>query len=91
MRTPYSSDNLEAHTLGGFSCCFSSKDIYCFCHCQHSELSDNIHYYDGDAKKKYWTVDEYDWICEDIEKDDKKEVNLDVRFVLVTICSMKQS
>ena len=41
--------------------------------------------------KKYWTVDEYDWICEDIEKDDKKEVNLDERFVLVTICSMKQS
>ena len=69
----YSSDNLEAHTLGGFSCCFSSLDVCRFCHIQHSELADNIHDYDGDAMKKYWTVQEYDSICDDLEKDDDND------------------
>ena len=49
----YSADNLEAHQLGGYSCCFSSKDICRFCHCTHSELLGNIHDFDGDCMKKY--------------------------------------
>ena len=48
-------------------------DICRFCHCQHSELSDNIHDFDGDVMKKYWTVPEYDNICDDLEKDDVDE------------------
>jgi hypothetical protein len=78
----YSSDNLEAHTLGGFSCCFSSKDICRFCHCTHSELSTNIHDFDGDVMKKYWTVPEYDSICDDLEKGEDKNTQVEERLVL---------
>ena len=69
----YSADNLEAHQLGGFSCCFSSLDICRFCHCSHSELLDNIHDFDGDSMKSYWTVQEYDMICSKLEEDDGEE------------------
>ena len=69
----YSADNLEAHQLGGYSCCFSSKDICRFCHCTHSELLANIHDFDGDSMKKYWTKQEYDAICNKLEEDDVEE------------------
>ena len=73
----YSADNLEAHGLGGFNCCFSSFDICRFCHCQHGDLLDNIHDYDGDAMKKYWTEIEYDRIFDDLEKDIQEEEDTD--------------
>ena len=73
----YSADNLEAHGLGGFNCCFSSFDICRFCHCQHGDLLDNIHDYDGDAMKKYWTEIEYDRIFDDLEKDIQEEEDID--------------
>ena len=48
-------DNLEAHGVGGFS----SKDICRWCHCQHSDLLENIHDY-GLTPHARWTVEEYD-------------------------------
>ena len=77
----YSADNLEAHGLGGFSCCFSSRDICRFCHCLHSELLDNIHDYDGDGMKEYWTSIEYDGICDDLETDNVVEEDPEDVFV----------
>lgn len=72
----YSADNLEAHSLGGFSCCFSSKDVCRFCHCQYSDLLSHIHDYDGDEMHHYWSKEEYDRICASIEavvEDDIEE------------------
>ena len=65
----YSADNLEAHQLGGFSCCFSSSDICRFCHCKHSDLIENIHDFDGDDMKEYWTIKDYDKICSKLEDE----------------------
>ena len=65
----YSADNLEAHCLAGFSSCFSSYDICRWCHCQHSDLLDNIHDFDGNEMKKYWSVSEYDQFCDEIEAE----------------------
>ena len=73
----YSADNLEAHLLGGFSCCFSSFDICRFCHCLHSELLENIHDNDGDGMKKYWSKEEYDSVCRMLEGEDEVEVEED--------------
>ena len=39
----YSGDNLESHQVGGFSACFSSKDVCRFCHIQYADLEDHIH------------------------------------------------
>ena len=69
----YSADNLEAHSLGGFSCCFSSYDICRMCHCLHSDLAQNIHDYDGETMKKYWTETEYDAICDSLENTTEAE------------------
>ena len=44
----YVADNLEAHQMGGFSACFSSKSVCRFCHIQYEDLDDNIHDYDGE-------------------------------------------
>ena len=74
----YSGDNLEIHGLGGYSSCFSSYDICRFCHCQHSDLSDSIHDFDGQNMKTYWSVNEYDAICDEIEKDNLEESSDDV-------------
>ena len=70
----FSADNLEAHTLGGFSKCFSSKDICRFCHCQYDELEVRIHdHVEGELKHNYWSVREYDVICETFEEEDETE------------------
>ena len=69
----YSADNLEAHSLGGFSCCFSSNDICRFCHATYKQLESNIHDYDSDTPHDYWTVDDYDKICDDLEEDEDDE------------------
>ena len=65
----HSGDNLELHTLGGYSTCFSSKDICRFCHIQHGDLRSHIHDFDGEDTHKYWNVDEYDRICDKIEEN----------------------
>ena len=72
----YSADNLEAHSLGGFSCCFSSKDVCRFCHITYDELDSHIHDFDGSDAHKYWSVKEYDNICKDLteEEQDSEEV-----------------
>ena len=56
--------------LGGFSCCFSSRDICRFCHAQHSDLLSHIHDYDGDRMHSYWSKEQYDGICDRIEEDE---------------------
>ena len=56
----YSADNLEAHIIGGFSSCFSSKDICRWCHCQYKDLEDHVHDFDGDSVHRSWNAEEYD-------------------------------
>jgi hypothetical protein len=60
-------DNLESHTVGGFSTCFSSYDICRQCHQMHSDLSDIA----GVPRAKKWTATEYDDICSLIETGQK--------------------
>ena len=66
----YSGDNLESHNLGGFSCCFSSKDICRFCHATYLDLDSHIHDYDSDKPHDYWTTSEYDKICDALEEEE---------------------
>ena len=73
----YSADNLEAHHIGGFSMSFSSKDICRFCHAQHSDLLCKIHDYVDASKHAYWTVNEYDKICDSLQ-DASDEEQLDI-------------
>ena len=78
----YSADNLEAHSLGGFSCCFSSKDICRFCHAQYENLADHIHDYDADEPHDYWSITQYDAICDLLEEnDDNAETHCDPELV----------
>jgi len=56
----YIADNLEAHLVGGFSACFSSKDICRVCHMQSSDLQDIT----GIPSAAAWTREEYDSILE---------------------------
>ena len=65
----YSGDNLESHSLGGFSCCFSSKSICRFCHASYDQLQSHIHDYDAEEPHDYWTVTEYDRICDSLESN----------------------
>ena len=67
----YSADNLEAHSIGGFSQCFSSKDICRFCHATHKDLESHIHDYDHDVAHKYWSIAEYDSICDSLEEEEE--------------------
>jgi hypothetical protein len=67
----HAGDNLESHSVGGFSTCFSSLDICRFCHITHSDLRDHIHDYDGEAAHKYWTTTEYDIVCDELEANDE--------------------
>jgi len=67
----YSADNLEAHSLGGFSCCFSSKDVCRFCHITYDELDSHIHDFDGNDAHKYWSVKQYDNICKDLTEEEQ--------------------
>ena len=69
----YSGDNLEIHNLGGFSCCFSSKDICRFCHATYLDLDSHIHDYDSDKPHDYWTTSEYDKICDALEEEEEDE------------------
>ena len=81
-------DNLEAHTVGGFSKSFSSRDICRFCHCQYEDLIDNIHDYSSDGHAR-WTVEEFDkaasaaerlenpYTCQGLENDSEEELTLD--------------
>ena len=56
-------DNLESHSVGGFSACFSSRDICRVCHIQHSDLQSKIHDYIS-GPHKYWSQEEYDIIVD---------------------------
>ena len=60
--------NLESHLLGGFSQCFSSKDICRFCHCQYNDLQENI------LEHNPWTREEYDRIASNV--DEEEDTNL---------------
>ena len=57
-------DNLESHSLGGFSTCFSSGDICRICHVTYDQLDTRIHDYTQFGPNSYWTVDEYDRIVD---------------------------
>ena len=78
----HAGDNLESHTVGGFSTSFSSRDVCRFCHIQYSDLLNHIHDFDGDSVHKYWSVKEYDDICDRLEKQDNSEVPLEGGFTL---------
>ena len=79
----YTSDNLEATVIGGFSGSFSSRDICRICHIQHKDLENAIC-----DEHDLWTIEEYDLICtsEFREEDDvavvNEEVNADNLFAL---------
>ena len=64
----YSADNLEAHIIGGFSPCFSSRDICRFCHLKYKNLCTNIHNFAAENAHKPWTVEEYDIIVNGFDK-----------------------
>jgi hypothetical protein len=53
-------DNLESHTVGGFSACFSSKDVCRLCHLQYKDLQTIT----GVPKAPAWTQEEYDEIVQ---------------------------
>lgn len=59
----YSADNLEAHSIGGFSQSFSSGDICRVCHLQYKDLTT----ISGIPKADPWTHEEYDTAVEDIQ------------------------
>ena len=59
-------DNLESHSLGGWSTCFSSKDICRTCHVQYEDLETRIHNYTANGPHSYWSIDEYDKIVRNL-------------------------
>ena len=61
------SDNLEAHSVGGFSQSFSSLDICRFCHIKYNDLQENIHNY-GSKQHRKWTREEYDRAAQVVEE-----------------------
>ena len=65
----HAADNLEAHEVGGFSTCFSSKSVCRWCHVQYKDLQSNIHDYDGNDCHRKWSVDEYDKIADQLERN----------------------
>ena len=77
----YSADNLEAHQLGGFSSCFSSKSVCRVCHIQYDQLDTNIHDYDGDQAHKKWTVEEYDSIVSRFGQEEAEDEAEDIVMV----------
>jgi hypothetical protein len=52
----YAADNLEASVVGGFSQCYSSKDVCRICHQQYEDLQ----HISGISKEALWTREEYD-------------------------------
>ena len=73
----YAADNLEASLVGGFSACFSSKDVCRTCHIQHRDLDSHISDYDGPSPHPYWSESEYDAIIQslDIREEGQHEVS----------------
>ena len=69
----HAGDNLESHTVGGFSTCFSSRDVCRFCHITYTDLVDHIHDFDGEENHEFWNIAEYDRICDDIERNDDND------------------
>ena len=65
----HAADNLEAHEVGGFSTCFSSKSVCRWCHVQYNDLQSNIHDFDGKECHRKWAVDEYDKIADQLERN----------------------
>ena len=57
-------DNLESHSLGGFSTCFSSRDVCRICHVQYHQLETKIHDCTENGSNSYWSTDEYDRIVD---------------------------
>ena len=70
----YSADNLEAHTLSGLSCSFSSKSVCRVCHIQYEHLDDNIHDFDGDECHSKWSIQEYDSVVAALDENDQMEI-----------------
>lgn len=71
-------DNLESHSLGGFSVCFSSKDICRTCHIQYNELGSKIHDHTSAGPHDYWTMEEYDRIVLNLEPDTGANTELEL-------------
>ena len=65
----HSGDNLESHSVGGFSTNFSSRDVCRFCHAQYEDLVANIHGLDDEVPHRGWTLEEYNNIIDSIEED----------------------
>ena len=65
----YLGDNLESHTVGGFSTCFNSKSVCRFCHIQHEDLQEDI------LDHPPWTEEEYDKIVANIESKNSTDEN----------------
>lgn len=65
-------DNLEQHTVGGFSASFSSRDVCRVCHQQYEDL-DKV---TGIPKAPLWTVSEYDEAVKKIVPGTKGEFGL---------------
>ena len=68
----YAGDNLEISLVGGFSACFSSKDVCRVCHIQHKELESHIHDFDDVSPHKYWSEHEYDRIVQSIDNEEEE-------------------
>ena len=68
----YASDNLEASLVGGFSACFSSKDVCRVCHIQHQQLESHIHDFDDESPHKYWSENEYDRIAQTLDNEEEE-------------------
>ena len=71
-------DNLEAHSLGGFSGSFSSKSICRFCHIQYTDLEDNIHSYDGEGAHDKWTVEDYENGIRSLEEEEDDNDDIEI-------------
>ena len=76
----YSADNLEASTVGGFSACFSSKDVCRVCHIQHHDLETDIQDRHGKLYE-LWTAEEYDRITSTLEEPEIEDVEEIVQVV----------
>ena len=71
----YSADNLEAHSLGGFSCCFSSKDVCRWCHITYEDLQSNIHEFTSESSIDYWSTEQYDELLPIVREEREAEVH----------------
>ena len=86
----HSGDNLEAHTVGGFSTNFSSRDICRFCHISYDDLNGNIHGLDNEAPHEGWTIEEYDNICDFIERNDNQAEELNDCSITVPVLNLEE-